>query len=114
MDRIDMNEGFALRVAAERAALITSGDIGDHDGRVCPGTNIKPDDDVAALGQVVRVLGGKADDPTQFFHCWMDWTISNPFTVGTLPCGDLSTPYITDRAPADPEDEDPIYIEPSP
>jgi hypothetical protein len=112
MERIDLNVGFATRVAAERLALTTSEDIGEHDGKVCPGTNIKPDDDVLILGTVVRVLGGKTDDPASFYCAWMDWSIPNSFTVGSYPCGDYGTPYITDRAPVDPEDEDPIYIEP--
>lgn len=112
MDRIDTNVGFATRVAAERAAMTTGGSLGDHDGKVCPGTNLKPDDDVEVLGSVVRVLGGKANDPTVFLCAWMDWTVSNSFTTGEYPCGDLNTQYITDRAPADPEDTDPIYVEP--
>jgi hypothetical protein len=115
MDRMDLNSGFATRVTAERAALTLSEDIGEHDGKVCPGTNLKPDDDVTVLGSVVRVLGGKADDPTSFYCAWMDWSISNSFTVGAYPCGDVNTPHITDRAPADPEDTDPIYVvEPPP
>ncbi len=113
MDRMDLNTGFATRVAAERAALTSSEDLGDHDGKVCPGTNIKPDDDVTVYGSVVRVIGGKADDPTQFFCAWMDWTVPNSFTVSTYPCGDaVNNPCVTGRAPADPEDEDPIYIAP--
>lgn len=117
MDRMDLNTGFTTRCAAERTNLLTDTDVGiaEHDGKVCPGTNLKIGDDVQLFGStVVRVLGGKVDQPDQFYAAYMDWTVSNSFTVGPWPCGDINTQYVTDRAPADPNDTDPIYVEPPP
>lgn len=115
MDRIDLNTGFQTRCEAERALLVTSEDIADHDGKVAPGTNLKNFDDFElTYGNVARVLGGKADDPTNVYCAWMDWSVANSFTVGTLPVGDINNQLIVGRAPADPEDVDPIYVPVSP
>ncbi len=115
MDRMDINAGFQTRVDAERAALVTSGDVAEVNGVVCPGTNIKVGDDVNIQGvQVVRVIGGNTADSTYFYGAYMDWTIANSFTSGTFPGGSINDQTITDRAPVDPEDEDPIYIDPNP
>jgi hypothetical protein len=64
------------------------------------------------LDNVRRVLGPTLNDPTYFQTAWLD-ADTLAFTTGSDPCGDINTPYITDRAPSDPEDEDPIY-EPAP
>jgi hypothetical protein len=116
MNRMDINAGFYARIEVERQSL-PSGYLGDHDGKVCPGSNIKVGDDVLCYGQVVRVVGGIANDPLQFYAAYLDWSISNMFVAGPFPCFDAQAndaPAITDRAPADPEDTDPIYVEPPP
>jgi hypothetical protein len=117
MDRIDLNAAFAARVAADRADKIANNQMPATWTEICPGTNIKVDDDLEMFGtptepgRKVRVLGPTLNDPTYFQTASVD-PATMQFTTGQDPCGDLSTQYITDRAPADPEDTDPIYVEP--
>lgn len=113
MDRMDLNAAFAARVATERAQLIANNQMPATWTEVCAGTNIKADDDLEMFGsRIVRVLGPTLADPTYFQTAYVDQGTLQ-FGTGSDPCGDLENQYITGRAPADPEDAAPIYVEPA-
>lgn len=101
---------MSAAVAQRRADLIaadTSTDPATQIARaeVAPGCRLKPDDDVLVNGEIKRVVC-PADYPGWFTSLTLD---QNGYVWGT----DDST-QVTDRAPADPE-EDPLPIyEPPP
>jgi hypothetical protein len=118
MDRQDF---FSNVVAYERAKLMivfANTEYPDYDpldlptrDDVCPGTYLKEGDDVACYSGALlcRVICA-APSRDSFYAWWMDPEVGA--TVGVN-----QVQYVTDRAPADPEEEgmpnDSIYI-PSP
>jgi hypothetical protein len=109
MERLD--SVLSAAVATRRADLIAADTATDPAVRIDraeigPGCRIKVDDDVMVNGEIKRVVC-PADYPGWFTSLALD---QNGYVWGT----DDST-QVTDRAPADPEEEAlPIFVEPAP
>ncbi len=109
MERMEIDED---RVASDIEQARNMGAIIDREHPMCPGTNIKPGDDVLIFGSPARVMGA-TPDPDYFAAAIVDDLFGGYATI-TFPCGSYDNQLITDRAPIDPNDTDPVYPEPTP